>query len=141
VTVVVDTGALFAVYDADDQAHSAVRRIIEQVPGPYILSPLVLAEIDYLLLKRLGQDAELQFLEDVVSGAYQLDPLTDLDVVRCREIILQYSALNVGAADASIVAAAERHGTLQLLTLDQRDFRAMKTRMGQPFILLPYDAP
>jgi predicted nucleic acid-binding protein len=42
--------------------------------------------------------------------------------------------------DASVIATAERLGTLRILTLDERDFRAVRSQSGQPFVLLPADA-
>jgi hypothetical protein len=35
--------------------------------------------------------------------------------------------------------AADKHGTADILTLDERHFRAMRTRNGQAFRLLPAD--
>lgn len=46
----------------------------------------------------------------------------------------------MGLADASLVVLAHRYGTDRLLTLDERHFRVLRTREGQPFRLLPADA-
>jgi predicted nucleic acid-binding protein len=42
-------------------------------------------------------------------------------------------------ADASLVILAERHDTLDLLTLDERHFRAISGPKGRSFRLLPAD--
>ena len=50
------------------------------------------------------------------------------------------SRLEIGLADASIVAAAERLNVARLLTQDHRHFRAITPRHITHFILLPADA-
>ncbi len=52
----------------------------------------------------------------------------------------QYRDLNVGIADASVVATAERLGIQRLLTVDQRHFRAITPRHWSHFVILPSDA-
>jgi predicted nucleic acid-binding protein len=42
-------------------------------------------------------------------------------------------------ADASVVVLAERHGVNEVPTLDERRFRTLTTRDGEPFRLLPAD--
>jgi len=75
-----DTGAVFGLYDADDAHHEAIKAVVEKEPGPLFLPVVLLAEIDYLLTTRLGQDAALEFLESVEQGAYQLVPMTSADL-------------------------------------------------------------
>ena len=45
--LVADTGALYALYDADDLHHAAVRQVVEGERGPIILPVVILAELDY----------------------------------------------------------------------------------------------
>ena len=47
-TLVADTGGLYALFDADDQHHTAAREVIHQEPGPIIVPSGILGEIDYL---------------------------------------------------------------------------------------------
>ena len=63
------------------------------------------------------------------------------DVARASEIVVQYRDLQLGLADASIVVLAERHRTLDVLTLDERHFRAISGPGGRPFRILPADGP
>jgi predicted nucleic acid-binding protein len=55
-------------------------------------------------------------------------------------VLGKYKTLGIGVADASIVVLAERHGTRDVLTLDQRHFRALRTTKGKPFRILPADS-
>ncbi len=52
--VVCDTGAVYALYDADDEHHAACRSCVETERGPLFLPVVLLAEIDYLLTARHG---------------------------------------------------------------------------------------
>jgi predicted nucleic acid-binding protein len=54
--------------------------------------------------------------------------------------MVRYADLHVSLADASIVVLANRHDTLDVLTLDERHFRVLRGQGGSPFRLLPADA-
>ncbi len=138
-TLVADTGALYALYDADDDHHEAVVVAQERERGPIVVPMAILGELDYLLRELLGVEAELDFLDSVTSGAFVLEPLTDADVKRCREILAQYRDLDPGLVDAAVIATAERLRTDRILTVDERDFRAILGTTGKPFVLLPAD--
>jgi uncharacterized protein len=103
-----------------------------------LLSPFVLAEIDYLVLQRIGQPAELLLLEDLARGAYTLAPLDAADIARARETIAKYPNLRIGLADASVVVLAERFSERDVLSLDGH-FRILRAG-GRPFRVLPADA-
>lgn len=137
--LICDTGGIYALYDADDAHHLAVRAAVEAESGPLFLPTVLLAELDYLLTTRLGIAAELDFLDGLMAGAYVLIHPTADDLVRCHELIRQYRSLGLGLADASVVATAERLGIPRLLTVDERHFRAIQPRELSHFILLPSD--
>lgn len=137
--VVCDTGAIYALYDADDAHHLAVKAVVETEPGPLFLPVVLLAEIDYLLNERLGVDATLDFLGSLDTQAFTLTDLTAEDLIRCRELIQRYRDLPLGLADASVIAVAERLRIQRLVTLDQRHFRVVKPSIFDHFIVLPAD--
>jgi predicted nucleic acid-binding protein len=103
--LICDTGGVYSLYDADDAGYAATTSVVESEAGPLLLPVILLAEIDYLLHSRLGPDAAFQFLEAVEQGDFTLVPLLDIDLVRCRELLVQYRDLEIGLADATIVAA------------------------------------
>jgi predicted nucleic acid-binding protein len=109
--------------------------------GPFVVSPYVLAELDYLLSKRQGHEASLAALDELTSGAWELPSFGIEDLRRARGLIEQYSDQQIGLADASLVLLATRYRTDRLLTLDQRHFRGLRTISGRPFVLLPAAAP
>lgn len=138
-SLILDSGGLYALYDVDDRFHQAARRVIERERGPLILPSAILSEIDYLLREFLGIDAELDFLDGLRTGAYLLEPLTSTDLDRCHTLIKRYRDLNLGLADTAVIATAERLNITRILTVDERDFRAIKAEHG-PLTLLPADA-
>ncbi len=138
--IILDTSGVYAFKDESADEYPAVRRAVESDPGPFILSPFVLAELDYLVSGRLGQRVERELLEDVANGAYELAEFGPDDVVTAMELIDRYTDLKLGLTDASVAVLAARHRTTRLLTLDERDFRPMRPLYGTAFTLLPADA-
>lgn len=137
--IVADAGPLVAFADADDPRHAQVRDFIEKTNEHLVVSPFVLAEVDYLVGRLCGIDAELEVLRDVAAGLLGMDPLDNEDVAACLEVVERYRDLEVGLADASVVVLAHRHATNRVLTFDERHFRAMRSLDGKPFVLLPAD--
>lgn len=136
--ILLDTSGLFAVYNSLDAYHDGARSIVYR-EDLLILSPFVLAEIDYMITQRVGMAAAQTVLEDVTLGAYEFESFNATDVAAALSIIDRYADLGIGLADASLVVLAERHGCFDILTLDQRHFRAITSPSGRSFRLLPMD--
>lgn len=138
--IVLDTSGLLAAIDASQRHHAAAAAVLRASGGPLLLSPFVLAELDYLLATRVSAPAAAAFLDQVANGAYRLEPMAAGDIARCAEIIGRYRDLQLGVADASLVVLAERHRTNDILTLDERHFRVVDGPGRRPFRILPADA-
>ncbi|MDN5861952.1 MAG: PIN domain-containing protein [Salinisphaera sp.] len=138
-SVILDTGALYALFDADDRHHAAFSAFVQDYPGRLVVPVTVLSEIDYLLGVRLNQRAQEDFLADVVDRVYTLEPVGLKDIKRAGELLAQYKDLQLGLVDTSIMAVAERLRVRDILTTDLRDFRAVTASFGA-FRLLPFDA-
>ena len=138
--IVLDTSGLLAAIDSDQRFHEPAREALDNAGGPLLISPFVLAELDYLLTTRVGKNAELSLLGEIERGAYRLEPFSAADVGEARRLIERYANLGLGPADASNVVLARRHDTLDILTLDERHFRALSGPGGRPFRLLPVDS-
>ena len=89
---------------------------------------------------RVGPGAARRVLGEVARGALSLEPFSAADVERAAAVIDAYADLEIGLADASLVVLAERHAVTDLLTLDERHFRAVRGPGGTAFRLLPADA-
>ena len=138
--IILDTSGLVAAYGRDQVYGQQVLETLTGDAGPLVLSPFVLAELDYLITSRLGAGAELNVLEDVAGGVYRLAEFTQDDITQARSVIAKYQDLKIGVADASIVVLAARHTTTRVLTLDLRHFRAMTPLQGGSFTILPADS-
>lgn len=137
--IIADSGAVYGLYDRRDAFHRSLRTAIETAHERIILPAPALGEIDYLLRARLGNSALLRFLDDLQEGAFALETVTLSDLRRCATLIAKYHDLDLGLSDASVVAIAERLGANQILTVDQRDFRTIRSTHGRPFRLQPAD--
>ncbi len=138
--LIVDAGALYAQADADEPEHRAVSEVLRAERGTLVTSQVVCAEADYLILRRLGVDAELRFLEDLAEGTYITDALALPDLAIARDVVARYRDLELGLADASLVVLANRWATRRILTLDERAFRAVEPLQGGSFTVLPADS-
>jgi len=137
--ILLDTSGLLAAIDASQRQHAAARRALESAAPPWVLSPFVLAELDYLLATRVGQRAERALLAEVGRGVYRLEALTAGDVADAERVIGRHADLDLGLADASLVVLANRFEVRDLLTLDERHFRAVRGPKGRPFRIRPAD--
>ena len=137
--MIADSGALYALYDKRDSNPRAVREALRAEDGPILIPAALLSEIDYLLRVKIGFAAEQRFLEGIEKGAFTVEPFTIADATFCRKLLAQYEDLDLGLADASVIATAERLGIRTILTVDERNFRAVRTSKGESFVLLPAD--
>jgi predicted nucleic acid-binding protein len=137
--ILLDTSGVLAAVDAGQRLHVEAAASLAAARGPLLLSPFVLAELDYLLVTRVGRTARAALLGEVARGAYQLEPFSAADVDEARRIIERHADLGLSLADASIAVLAVRHGVRDVLTLDERHFRVLTARR-RAFHLLPADA-
>lgn len=138
--ILLDTSGLLAAIDGSQSHHDAAARALLEAAPPRLLSPFVLAELDYLLATRVGLAAETALLDEVGRGTYQLETMSAADVADSRRVIDRYADQAIGLADASLVVLAERHATTDVLTLDERHFRVLRAAGDRPFRILPADA-
>ncbi|HUQ43658.1 MAG TPA: PIN domain-containing protein [Candidatus Limnocylindria bacterium] len=138
--LVVDAGGLYAQADRDDPGHAAVREILVNEREELVTTELAVAEADYLILDRLGPDAEAAFLDDLAGGTFMVECLDRRGLGAARDLVARYRDLRIGLADASLVIVAERYGTRRILSFDERAFRAVAPLQGGSFLLLPADA-
>jgi uncharacterized protein len=137
--ILLDTSGLLAALDASQSHHTEAAASLAAARPPLLLSPFVLAELDYLIAARVGSAARASLLAEVERDAYLLETMTGANVARAHAIIKRYADLEISLADASIVVLAERHRVRDVLTLDERHFRVLIAD-ERAFRLLPADA-
>ena len=133
--LLLDTGAIYALADADDLWHQPVREFLSARHEILLTPCTVLPEAAYLIRTRLGSYAERQFAESLAAGEVVTEHLTRSDFGRLAQLVAQYDFL--GLVDASLVAVAERLKVRALVTTDRRDFRRVRPKHVLAFDLLP----
>lgn len=135
--IVADTSALLALFNAREPAHDAVASALATTDQILVVSPYVVAELDYLVATRLGRKNELAAIRELASGAYEHPPMTDDDLLACAEVVERYQDQQIGITDASLVVLAHRYRTATILTLDRRHFDVLRPLNGGRFNVLP----
>ncbi len=134
--VIVDTSALLAFFDASEPDHEAVSEVLVAA-DVLVVSPYVVAELDYLVATRHGVDDELAVLDELAGGAWDLAAFDEDGLRRARGIIASYRDQQIGVADASIVVLAERYRTRTIASLDRRHFDVLRSLDGGYFQVIP----
>lgn len=135
--MIVDTSALIAFFNSTEPEHAAARKAIESHREALIVSPYVIAELDYLVAARIGVDAELAVLRELAGGAWELPSCGPDDIVAAGKVIERYRDQAVGLADAANVVLADRYGTRTIATLDRCRFTVLRPLRGGRFRLVP----
>jgi uncharacterized protein len=143
VIVVADTSGIIAASDRKAADFSGCRSVMQNA-GALIISPLVLAEVDHLARARFGSAARSAIIDFILGQAAVeriIIPATGPGVLRAaRTMQHQYADLDLDLADAVNVVLAAHYATNELLTLDDRDFRAVRPLTSHRwFRLLPRD--
>ena len=135
-TVIADTGALYALIDASDSWHARVLEWWKTNRLPVVVPITVIPELTWLLQTRIGPAAEAAFIRAVVDGEFTIEQLEATDIVRAADLLERYADLPLGFTDASIVAVAERLEARKILTTDRRHIGVVQPRKGR-FVLVP----
>jgi uncharacterized protein len=134
--IIADTSALLALFNRREPAHTAVVAVVEALDDPLVVSPYVVAELDYLVATRLGVEAELAVLGELSGGAYDLGAMPIDSLGECAAVVERYRDLDIGVVDASIVVLAHQRRIRSILTLDRRHFGVLRPLDGGRFKLL-----
>lgn len=136
-TVIADTGAVYALIDASDTWHKPVAAWWKKAGHDVLLPSSILPEVAYLLQTRIGSDAEEAFVRAIVDGELIVESLEDADMPRIADVMRKYRDFPLGFVDASIVVLAERLETRDVLTTDRRHFGVVRPRHARTLTLLP----
>ncbi|WP_225844740.1 type II toxin-antitoxin system VapC family toxin [Streptomyces sp. HPF1205] len=141
--VIGDTSGLVAALNVSDQEHDAARKALGQASAT-VVSPLVILEIEHITTRNVGRraaDTVKDWLLQQERTLRVLIPNVSADLLRkARSVQNRYGSLNLDLTDAVNVVLAETYETDCVLTLDRRDFRAVRPLSGhQAFRVLPDD--
>jgi len=138
--IVLDSSFLIALFRRNEARHREAADFYATADGGFTTTPLVLAEVDYLLCSRDTPPTVKAFHVEIRAGSLGVEWWPKLDV-RASEIADRYADLRLGLTDASLVALAGALETNRIATFDERHFRAVEPLDGPgEFQLLPADA-
>lgn len=132
---VVDSGPLYAVTDTDDDDHERSLAVLQRPDLQLVIPALTVAEVTYMIGRRLGPGAEARFLRGLAE--LEVEAPAAEDWPRIADLVELYEDFPLGGTDASVVALAERLGTELVVTLDRRHFAAVQPRHCAAFQLVP----
>ena len=131
----IDTGAILALLDADDQWHERCVAALALQRLPLATTAAVLAEL-FHLLGDLPKDVEAawRFLR---SGAITVLPITDVDLPALDRLMKQYGDRPMDFADATLVHLAKRESLSLVFTIDHNDFATYRINGKRRFRIVP----
>jgi predicted nucleic acid-binding protein len=136
VGLVIDSGVLYAALDLKDRHHTSCSSLLSEVREERIVPAPILPEVDWLCRHSpAGRFSEV--IEQIRSGAFQIEELETADYARVGELLTTYADLRVGFVDAAVLAVVERLREPKLATLDHRHFSVMRPRHVDALELLP----
>ena len=137
--ILTDTGFWLALLNSRDRYHRQAVVALEELDEPLITTWPVVTETTYMLLTRLGVDAQLRFLDNLERDYIQLFDVEQGHLSRIKVLMKKYKSLPMDLADASLVIAAEELNDGRILSTDLRDFNAYRWKNHRPFLnlLLP----
>jgi predicted nucleic acid-binding protein len=137
VALILDTGPLYASLDRSDRDHQRCRELIEVSNERRVIPAPVLVEVDYWIAQRLQPGVLVALLDDISSGAYEVEDLTAADYRRVGELCDRYADSDIGFVDAAVMAVVERLDESRLATLDHRHFALIRPRHREAIELVP----
>ncbi len=141
--VIGDTSGLVSAFNADDPGQAAARSAFRRA-SVTVISPLVITEIEHIMSRNIDRSAAHAAIDWLLAQERNkrvLVPESAAPVLRRARIIQRkYAALRLDLADSVNVVLAAEYETDCILTLDRRDFRAIRPLTHHPaFRLLPDD--
>jgi predicted nucleic acid-binding protein len=135
--ILIDTGAIFALFDEDDWAHERCVRALERIHRPLVTCEAVITESCYLLRRR--RDAVDAVLANVETGFFGIPLRISHSSRQIREIFRKYGDTPADFADACLIAMADELNIGDILTIDS-DFKHYRWRRTRKFnMLIPLD--
>jgi uncharacterized protein len=112
-----------------DDAHALAAELVARIGRNLVVPEPVIVEVDQLVRARVGSHAARRFLAALDAGEHEVAYLSPGILRRAVEIDHRYLGLDLGLADTSVMALAERR-RLPILTFDFAHFRATRPPGG-----------
>src|SRR4030095_15821985 len=96
VSVLLDTGIVYAYYDRSDDWHARAKDLIRREARGLILPAPVIPEADYLLGRRVGAKSRRRFYQGIIEGHYFVADLPRQGYARASAIDAQFADRHLG---------------------------------------------
>jgi predicted nucleic acid-binding protein len=134
-SVIVDTGPIVALLDADDQHHAWVKGQFARLRPPLLTCEAVLTESCFLLARGGGDSSAV--IQLVERGVLSVAQLLDSEAASIARLMRRYENVPMSLADACLVRLIELTNQSTLFTLDL-DFEIYRQKGRR---LIPLLAP
>ena len=129
--ILIDTGFIVALFNADDEHHPDAMRTVERIKDlKWNTTSFVIQEIFWLLAKRKSYSVACEFLQKVPS-LFVLPNLPQDWPARVSSILHRYASAEIDMADASLVVLADLIKTGQIVSVDRKDFSILRWNGGK----------
>ena len=129
-SVILDTGIVYAYYDRSDRWHASARALLQAEARGLILPAVVIPEADYLLGQRLGDRSRRTLYQGIIGGHYFVADLARASYARAAAIDEQFADLGLGFVDSAIVALSESMKVKRIATTNRRHFDPLAGRFS-----------
>jgi len=117
--ILIDSGPLVALFDADDRYHSEVKNFLTKHQYRFISTIAVYTEVSHML--SFSVYAQRNFYEWTNCNGIIISDINQHDMPRIIELTTKYSDLPMDFADATLIISAEKTGIREIISLD-KDF-------------------
>lgn len=131
-SIIVDAGPLIALFRKRDRHHARVKRFLWANRARLVSTLPVLTEACYFL-NAAGKTALLTWIR---RGGLWLHAVGVDDLEEIVAIVARYADRDIDFADATLVWLAGTINTLDVMTIDRRDFQVYRSPGGKPFTLV-----
>lgn len=131
--IIVDTGFWLALANRNDLYHTQAITVLTNVNEPLITTWVIVTETCYLLLTKMGDRAQVSFINNLFLEVFTVFDLQSHHGKRISELMAKYADLPMDLTDASLVVLAEHLGHGRILSIDFRDFNTYRWKNQHPF--------
>jgi uncharacterized protein len=135
--VLVDTSYLFTLMNVEDARHVQCQQLAKSEGIRLLFPEVILGETTFLIRCFGGIPAVASFLSDFSSFSPTMINLEKSDLLRAKDILLQYQTAEFDFVDCCLMAISERLNIRQVCTLDRRDFSIFRPKHCDYLELLP----
>ena len=134
-SALIDTGAILALLDRDDEWHRACHQAFNATLLPLLTTEAVLTEAFHLTARDFGAIRGLWTL--LSTGSIRQAVITPEELPEIHVLMTKYRNRPMDFADATLVHLAARESLSLILTVDHDDFETYRIGGRKRFSILP----